>query len=84
MPRVVNGNKVEILKSISFEALLVNVTASIFPGDTCWLAISQAILVVSTLVLPDPAPARIKDDVWGSLTAFSCWLLRFSKIEDIF
>jgi len=58
--------------SISLAALLVKVTASTPPGDTCPVCISQAIRVVSTRVLPEPAPARISDGTAGSVTAASC------------
>jgi hypothetical protein len=42
-------------------ALLVKVTASTPPGGDTWpVEISQAMRVVSTRVLPEPAPARIR------------------------
>ncbi len=48
--------------SISFAALFVNVTASTDSGDAWPVASSHAIRVVSTRVLPLPAPARISAD----------------------
>ena len=58
--------------SISLAALLVKVTASTPPGASCPVWISQAMRVVSTRVLPEPAPARISEGRGGSVTAASC------------
>src|SRR3954463_133708 len=44
---------------ISPAALLVNVIASTWPGETFRSAINHAMRWVSTRVLPDPAPATI-------------------------
>ena len=60
MPRVLIGSIAEILVSISRAALLVNVTAITASGLTWPVWMSQAMRVVSTLVFPEPAPARIK------------------------
>ena len=65
--------------SISLAALLVKVTASRPLGDTWPVVISQAMRVVSTRVLPDPAPARINAGWAGSVTAASCSGLRFCR-----
>ena len=48
------------LSLISPAALLVNVMASIFHGFTCFSSIRYATLWVSTLVFPEPAPAKIR------------------------
>ena len=58
--------------SISLAALLVKVTASTPPGETWPVCSSQAMRVVSTRVLPEPAPARISAGRAGSVTAASC------------
>jgi len=81
MPRVLMGSAAEMRVSISFAALLVNVTAINPSGDTCPVEISQAMRVVSTRVLPEPAPARISADWSGSVTASRCWGLRESRKE---
>ena len=57
---------------ISLAALLVKVTAKMPPGETCEVCNNQAMRVVSTRVLPEPAPARIKACSGGSATALSC------------
>ena len=62
MPRVLIGSMAEMRVSISFAALLVNVTASRPCGLTCPVWMSHAMRVVSTRVLPLPAPARISAD----------------------
>ena len=62
IPRVCTGVIAESRVSISFAALLVNVTARIDSGDACPVPSSQAMRVVSTRVLPLPAPARISAD----------------------
>ena len=79
MPRVFTGVSAESRVSISFAALLVNVTASIDSGLACPVASSHAMRVVSTRVLPLPAPARISAEACGSVTAASCSGLRFSS-----
>src|SRR4051812_42897266 len=48
-------------------------------GDTCPVWISQAMRVVSTRVLPEPAPARIRALWDGSVTAANCSGLRLSR-----
>ena len=72
MPRVLIGIIADSRASISLEALLVKVTARMPEGDTCPVWISQAMRVVSTRVLPEPAPARISADCGGSVTAANC------------
>ena len=62
MPRVLIGSMAEMRVSISFAALLVKVTARSPIGLTCPVWISHAMRVVSTRVLPLPAPARISAD----------------------
>ena len=79
MPRVFTGVSAESRISISFAALFVNVTARIDSGPACPVASSHAMRVVSTRVLPLPAPARISADACGSVTAASCSGLRFSR-----
>ena len=56
------GSCIVILCSISFAALLVNVTAISPKGLTTLFWISHEILEVNTLVLPLPAPARMSAD----------------------
>ena len=58
--------------SISFAALFVKVTASTPAGESWPVWISQAMRVVSTRVLPEPAPARISAGRAGRVTAASC------------
>jgi len=72
IPRVLIGNMADKRVNISFAALFVNVTAMMPAGDTWPVWISQAIRVVSTRVLPEPAPARISALCWGKVTAASC------------
>jgi hypothetical protein len=60
-------------------ALLVKVTASTPPGETCPVCSSQAMRVVSTRVLPEPAPARISAGTAGSVTAASCSGFRWAS-----
>jgi hypothetical protein len=79
MPRVFTGSIAERRVSISFAALFVNVTAMMPAGDTCPVWISQAMRVVSTRVLPDPAPARMRALWDGSVTAASCSGFRLSR-----
>jgi hypothetical protein len=59
---VLIGSIAEMRVSISLAALFVNVTARTPPGVTLPVWISQAMRVVSTRVLPEPAPARISAD----------------------
>ena len=68
---------------ISRAALLVNVTAMTPAAETCPVFSNQAILVVNTRVLPDPAPASINADWGGNVTAESCSGLRFSNSLSI-
>src|SRR5471032_225974 len=72
MPRVSIGIIAVRRAIISLAALFVKVTARMVVGDAnpCW--ISQAIRVMSTRVLPLPAPARISAGSFGSVTAASC------------
>ena len=79
MPRVLIGVIADRRISISFAALFVNVTARIASGDAWPVASSHAMRVVSTRVLPLPAPARISADACGSVTAASCSGLRLSR-----
>src|SRR5262245_59076760 len=79
MPRVLMGSIADSRVSISRAALLVNVTASTPCGLTRPVWISHAMRVVSTLVLPLPAPARISEGWSGSVTAASCCSLRLSS-----
>ena len=72
MPRTAIGSIADSRVSISFAALFVNVTASTPPGDTWPVCSSQAMRVVSTRVLPEPAPARMSAGTAGSVTAASC------------
>ena len=76
MPRVLIGSIAEMRVSISFAALFVNVTASSPCGLTCPVWMSHAMRVVSTRVLPLPAPARISADWPGNVTASSCCSFR--------
>ena len=62
MPRVLIGSKLDKRVIISFAALLVKVTAKMDCGVTCPVLMSHAMRVVSTLVLPEPAPARTSAD----------------------
>src|SRR5690554_6784689 len=57
---------------ISLAALLVNVTAKILSGATPSSSIKYAILVVSVLVLPVPAPATTKRGPLTWVAAFFC------------
>jgi hypothetical protein len=79
MPRMLTGVSADRRRSISRAALLVNVTARIDSGPACPVPSSHAMRVVSTRVLPLPAPARISADACGSVTAASCSGLRFSR-----
>ena len=69
---------------ISFAALLVKVTANIWFGKALFSFIKFAILEVSTLVLPEPAPATIKRGPSRWVTAFFCASFKnFKKSEFI-
>ncbi len=57
---------------ISLAALLVKVTAKMPLGETCEVCSNQAMRVVNTRVLPDPAPAKIKACSAGKATARCC------------
>ena len=72
MPRTGSGSMAVSRVSISLAALLVKVTAISPPGPTWPVASSQAMRVVSTRVLPEPAPARISAGTAGRVTAASC------------
>ena len=76
MPRTFTGNMPDKRVSISLAALLVKVTANTPPGDTCPDCMSHAMRVVSTRVLPEPAPAKIKPCSAGKVTAADCSSLR--------
>jgi hypothetical protein len=62
--------------SISLAALLVKVTANTPDGAHCPLCNNQAMRVVNTRVLPDPAPAKISACSRGNATAARCSALR--------
>jgi hypothetical protein len=83
MPRVLIGSIDDSRVCISLAALLVKVTARMPAGDTRPFWISQAIRVVSTRVLPLPAPARIRAGSSGRVTAASCSALRLASRLDI-
>ncbi|MNT56794.1 hypothetical protein D3C72_1941240 [compost metagenome] len=72
MPRTLLGSMVERRVSISLAALLVKVTARMPPGVARPVCSSQAMRVVSTRVLPEPAPARISAWPAGRVTAANC------------
>ena len=72
MPRTGIASIASRRVSISLAALLVKVTASTPPGESWPVWISQAMRVVSTRVLPEPAPARISAGSGGRVTAASC------------
>jgi hypothetical protein len=74
------GNIADRRVLISFAALLVKVTARVACGLTWFSLISQAMRVVSTRVLPLPAPAKMSADCGGKVTAANCSGLRPSKI----
>ena len=79
IPLVLIGIMAERRVNISLAALFVKVTAKTPTGEAWPVWINQAILVVNTLVLPLPAPAKIMAD-WllpasltgGKVTASSC------------
>src|SRR3989304_5554394 len=73
IPRVEIGSIAETRVSISFAALLGNVTART-PARR-----GHAMRVVSTRVVPEPAPARISACWLGRVTAWSCSGLRASR-----
>ena len=79
IPRVLIGNIVDKRACISLAALLVKVTANTPAGETWEVCISQAMRVVSTRVLPEPAPASMSAGWAGSVTAASCSGLRWSR-----
>ncbi len=69
--------------SISLAALLVKVTARMEPGVAWPVCSSQAMRVVSTRVLPEPAPAKISAWPAGSVTAASCSSLRLASKGEL-
>ena len=79
MPRTLTGSMACSRVIISRAALLVKVTAITPPGETWPVDSSQAMRVVRTRVLPDPAPARISACSFGSVTAACCSGLRLCK-----
>src|SRR3989338_10994843 len=81
-PRVLIGNIADRRVTISFDALLVNVTAKIPCGLTAPVLMRYAMRVVSTRVLPLPAPARISADWCGRVTAWRCSGLRPESREE--
>ena len=83
IPRMLTRVIDERRTSISFAALLVNVTARIDSGDAWPVAKSQAMRVVNTRVLPLPAPARISAEACGSVTAASCSGLRLARRGEV-
>src|SRR4051812_38411776 len=82
MPRGFAGSMAVMRVSISRAALLVKVTASTWAGVTRPPLTSQAMRVVSTRVLPLPAPARMSACSSGRVTAASCSGLRCSRCND--
>src|SRR5487761_1978485 len=76
MPRTGMGSIAPSRVSISLAALLVKVTAITPPGESWPVWICQAMRVVNTRVLPEPAPARISAGRAGNVTAASCSGLR--------
>ncbi|MNS53283.1 hypothetical protein D3C72_860340 [compost metagenome] len=83
MPRVLIGSIDDSRVCISLAALLVKVTARMPAGETRPFWISQAMRVVSTRVLPLPAPARISAGSSGRVTAASCSAFRLASRSDI-
>ena len=79
MPRVLTGNMALMRVFISRAALLVKVTASTPCGLICPVEMSHAIRVVSTRVLPLPAPDRISACWGGRVTAASCSSFRLAR-----
>ncbi len=76
MPCTLTGSMAPKRVIISLAALLVKVTAKMPPGDTSPFCSSQAMRVVSTRVLPEPAPANISACSAGKVTAALCSGLR--------
>ena len=71
----------ELMRSfISRAALLVKVTAKIWLGHACPVAILWAMRVVSARVFPVPAPANSKSGPSSARTAARCSSLRPSSI----
>src|SRR5689334_18401325 len=83
MPRVLIGSIADSRVSISRAALLVKVTARMPPGLACPDSMRWAMRVVSTRVLPLPAPARMRADSRGRVTAWCCWGLRPETRRDM-
>ena len=69
---------------ISDAAFLVKVNARILAGSQSFCSRIYAILLVKTLVLPDPAPATISTGPSTQLTAAFCSLFSPSKILLLF
>ena len=67
---------------ISLAALLVNVTAKMPPGVEKPCCNSHAMRVVSTRVLPEPAPAKMSACSAGNVTAAFCSWLRVATKGD--
>src|SRR3989338_2441388 len=64
---------------ISLAALLVKVIIKIDDGLTLLLVIRLITFDISTLVFPDPAPARITEGPLAFFTASNWCMLRFLK-----
>jgi hypothetical protein len=79
MPRVSMGKSPCRRDIISRAALFVNVTARIVDGEANPFWISHAIRVISTRVLPLPAPARMSAGSFGNVTAACCSGFRFAN-----
>ena len=69
MPRVPPGSRAPRRSRISAAALLVKVMARTCQGRTPSSAIMWAMRMVSTRVLPEPAPARTSSGPWVHSTA---------------
>ena len=76
MPRTFTGSMADKRVSISLAALLVKVTANTPAGAHCPLCSNQAMRVVKTRVLPEPAPAKMSACSRGKATAARCSALR--------
>ena len=72
MPSAASPTSASMRSRISFAALLVKVIARIWLGHASRLAIRPAMRRVSTLVLPEPAPATIRSDPPRCSTAARC------------
>src|SRR4051812_34117189 len=66
------GTSFAMRSFISPAALLVNVTARISSGGTCFSMMSHAMRCVMTRVFPEPAPARMHTGPSRWVAATSC------------